>query len=487
MPFYTYVSRVSRNLTDSCKVVPRSARYDISGLYVVEFMTDRTLARPAQALFSLLTLFLAHPALAERADYDLDGISDQILVRELADAEGTLRWSVRESSTGKRVKIADIGVDGDHRAPAKWLDQGIEQVGVIRRISEEEGAQLLLPERDPIELPSYSATYLTGADFDGSGQSDIAAVEAGDDGLEWTMIADPSSEDAQASAPIQFGGASDQPFYAAVGGENDWIGVKREVDGAAQLYLMNTLTQDTSIITLPAALKRFDAPKPIKLAGGETGYLFALDRNNWLRIVIVNGSGERVFRRSFPRVERAIVGEYLNALDGEEIALTRKEGALIFNPANLGSLAILRIRRGEIVDTVGNFAAPPPSADPEENPDVPSLEGCSAVNPEDGAGLGFVWKPNSDTTYYAVAVMPGTLSGKVKQVDVYTQEGALIKNLQLTGCGNPDPNGPRCNYKDFALTGANYKNQYGSIVLKVSKKGGTCATYFISDPSKRVD
>jgi hypothetical protein len=113
---------------------------------------------------------------------------------------------------------------------------------------------------------------------------------------------------------------------------------------------------------------------------------------------------------------------------------------------------------------------------------------CERHNPNDGYKRAFIWKPNSDTQRFAVAVLPHPFAGSTKDIEIFRADtGSYIRSIVSKGCSNPDDEGVRCAYQERELTGQEYRAQYGSILLKAYRKDGSCAVFTLTDPSKRID
>jgi hypothetical protein len=114
---------------------------------------------------------------------------------------------------------------------------------------------------------------------------------------------------------------------------------------------------------------------------------------------------------------------------------------------------------------------------------VPPAVSCTSRDPRDGWKSGFVWKPNSDTQRFAVAVLPPDLTGNVRAVQVVTASGEPIQSLVSKGAGN----GNREAWQDRRFTGQEYQATYGVVLLRVALITGGCILYRIDQPGVRID
>jgi hypothetical protein len=329
-------------------------------------------------------------------------------------------------------------------------------------------------------LGSGAGTALAGMDFDGSGLQDVAYVIKRDGGLVWQVRLDPFASDPAGGRPLDeilFGLDGDLPFFFDPDGTGDWLAVFRPSTGL--IRFRHPSTGEEREVAVPALLLSSGIPHPLKRPDGRDALVFAQRSGVTTVVRILEVDGQLSAKTRIGAGETVVVGDYDARFPGEEVAVQGGRSLKAYNPFAKKRFSV-RFAADILVDGVNINSFSGPATDP-------GFESCSAANPRDGVKHAFTWKPNSDTTFYAVAVLPGALFGKVSKVEVFAASGAFIKQLQVTGCGNPDSNGPRCNHKDFQLTGKNYKSRYGSIVLKVYLKDNSCLSYYLDDPSKRID
>lgn len=436
-------------------------------------MINRPTLRAFLASFVLFGAALVSEANAVPLDFDRDGASDLAAVRVRA---GTLVWRARLSGTNRVTKLTTFGVLGNHLAPASWRTAGEVTIALI---AEEGGNAVwrILESEQTLTLGSARDLLLSGADFDGSGLADAAAVRLDADQLVWSIAYDPFVDGQSRVEEITFGDRGDVPLFLNPDGVRDWLAVLKS-DGT--IRMLNTQTREERAVSVAPRMAKLGRPLPLRGADGIDRLVFVRSRAAATRVHIWALDGTLVQRAAIRATSTVLVGDYDKRSPGEEIAVQGQREFVVYAPATRTSRKVrgkLGIAFDEI--NINSFSG-------NDRTPSPGLGSCSPANPNDGSG-GFVWKPNSDTTHYAVAVMPGALYGKVQKVEVFSGAGERIKELGYFGCGNPDARGPRCNFKDFSLTGADYRRQYGSIILKLSLAGGSCRTYAIDNPARRVD
>ncbi len=409
-------------------------------------------------------------------DFDTDGTSD--LLGVTPSDGGILTWQVRYSSTGESSTFTDLGSLGNHLAPGRWRSSTVERA--VIEPGDSGDVKVTLDDETSVSIDAVSSTVVTGADFDGSGLNDIAVVKKSGSRLSWKIYFNPFSGTPTQSSEILFGGVNDKPFFFSKDGTTDLLAALNP-----KKKLISYRSHSSATVTrlkLPSIFPFTAAPLPVaaKEGGDILGFSRIVGKQTLLHFLKTNGG--RGTTGKIGANGTAVVGNFDAANEGEEIAVHDGTTLRAFNPfkkkrsttAFTSQIIVDDIN----INTISNDFSGEPGSEPGQ---------CVQMNPNDGSKIGFVWKPNSDTTYYAVAVLPGQFYGNVEKVLVLKTDNTLIKQLQFTGCGNPDSTGMRCNYKDFALTGADYARTYGAIVLKVEQTGGGCKTYRIDNPARRID
>jgi hypothetical protein len=102
---------------------------------------------------------------------------------------------------------------------------------------------------------------------------------------------------------------------------------------------------------------------------------------------------------------------------------------------------------------------------------------CGARNPNDGPKRGFVWKPNSDTQKWAVAILPNDLGPELECS--FAGLPARHKGAHHDEIGTA---GTRQVHILDGWTGERLEKKHGRIVVRCG-----CVHWSIPRPSKRVD
>ncbi len=419
---------------------------------------------------------------AERTDFDGDGVSDLTYISIGSDS--TLRWKYRGSKTLRSRNLATLGVAGNHITMAKW--SGKTELGVIGKDLSTNNVTWTV-RRSGGELTSFvwgtvNDLALSGGDFDGNGLSDAAAVEVRGNILVWKILLNPLGTPSQLEIP--FGEKGDIPFYwVNASGPNLISLLRKNLDGTASVFYRNPMTGEQSGVALGAKVS--PSERPLTILNGSLAYLLLTKKSASSTTVYLFRPSGSLFRKTTIRGGGdLVVGNYLKASTGEEIAVKNGRSFSVINPFSMKKADISLSAQVPVddvnINTLGTWDGGGSSGGGGNG------GSCVARTPRDGGG-GFVWKPNSDTMRFAVAVLPPNLTGKTSKVEAYTSQGAFIKEIGYKGCGNPDGGIPRCNYQDRALTGSDYRRLYGSIVLKILLKDGSCVTYALDDPSRRID
>jgi len=416
-------------------------------------------------------------------DFDGDGLSDLTLISIQSD--GSLSWQALYSSGNTLTSLGNLGQNGDHIVLARWTSPSSPQIGVISVAGNGEDVIWSIlssgSQTREVTLGKKSGIFVSGADFDNSGLADAAVASKAPGGLSWEVVMDPFKTNSTAgeSVKFKFGSAKRQFFFFNPFGQGDWLAFFRPLANGREsmLHMRNPVTKQVMRVRTKRINENSLRPQPVAQSTGVDLIAIATRRKTSTLLKFMDAEGRGVGQRKFVETGNIVVGN-LRSAAGEEIAVQGQFNFVVFNPA-VGELSNLALQTGIPVDeiNVNQFEG---SVTP--NPTPPPSGVCTAQDPSDGAD-GFVWKPNSDTQHYAVTVMPPALTGKISEVQVLSSTKQYIKSLTYKGIGN----GNRTSWQDYALTGADYKRTYGSIILKVILDNGGCLTYPISDPSQRVD
>lgn len=400
-------------------------------------------------------------------------LSEYLLVEVTQD--GTLNWST-DTGTGARRTLADWGRLGDHLVPGFYNGPSSLDLATVRP-SEGELLWSVLSDQGPREfrLGAKDDLFIGGADFNGNGISDAAVVSKADNRLTWTIALDPVTPSSRTVRQFNFGKLQDHAFYVK-GTRGDCAAILPRRSGKASLTMR---CFERRMRTVRAGRVQSPRLSPISLLGAKDEPLLALPfldaQGITLEIVKPFSNTGRVRRIRFPANGTIVVGDFLPGR-GEELALQspQKDGFLVSRNSG-GAVMNVSTAPGIPVDTynINSFSTADPGRETGE---------CLVKDPQDG-NEGFLWKPVSDTKKFAVTLIPAAYTGKVEGVDVLRESGELIKTLSPKGVGN----GNRTHWQDYALTGRDYKNQYGAIKVRARLSDGGCLIYSIFDPSERID
>jgi len=429
------------------------------------------LAAALLALGLLPNIAAALPA----ADFDADGISDATSVA--VDENGDLAWSCRLSSTQVEQDLGMFGAEGDGIILGHWNDDTTPVLGVVYKNDATDSVTWEVADgQTAVDFGTPEDLLIAGADFDNSGKMDPAVVSRNGAKLTWTIKYDLLSglETEPVAQAFAFGVVGEKPLFVNYDGTGDWLTLLSQPRlGSYALKFLNPRTGIRRRTAITKAVGRAGRPVPVAQADGSDLLVFAKVARGATKLFTIAPNGAPMSTASIAAVGTLVVGEYDLSQPGEEVGVATASATYVLNPVTRVALTITR-NASVPVDEVNIIAL--------SGEEDSVINGCVPEKPSGG----FVWKPNSDTSYFAVAVMPGSIEGQVKKVEVFSKRGALVKQLTYYGCGNPDSNGKRCNFKDFALTGADYKRKYGGIILKVTLKRG-CRSYSIPNPAVRVD
>jgi hypothetical protein len=411
-------------------------------------------------------------------DFDADGESDIYQIDNVS--KSNVRWYVRGSAS---QTISDEGIFGKKNNitfPMDWTG-----VPSITRVSPV-GSKLNWSARrvddnssiGNFDLGGLSQTVVVGGDFDGSLLPDAVTVRKKGANFKWTIKYDPLAEASPGvEEDIIFGPNTGKPSYLNLDGDGDWLVVsaKSPLEDSYLIRAKNPRTGEVREISIGS---ESILPQPLADPAGKDVMIFVTETSIKTTVKFFGQDG-LVFRDALsvntpgPADGQVIVGDFDSADPGEEVGVKTGTSLIVYNPFsdNISSVADIDYT-------------------PVDSFFVGSLSGdiCGALKLPDGP-FGSLWKPNSDTMYFAVYVASSKYTGKTASVALYAANtGKKIKNLTYKGAGNPDPNGiVRENWQDYSSTGSMYKNEYGAIKLRMNLKDGSCVSATLNDPSIRVD
>lgn len=235
------------------------------------------------------------------------------------------------------------------------------------------------------------------------------------------------------------------------------IGLKGEEAGTQYQELLKK-TQDS--------LQKPNGYIPVEEAANQTLELLVTDG------IITKEESEQIATEAF---NAAQLDDNLNALwDGQgsaedpTIALMEMESALLKAEEMLTAFD-----KGE--------------AEPTPRPEGTTTGGSSTVQPKgnelDGAGEGFLFKPESENGGALVVLLPAQLAHQVENVFLKDANGNILENGRSSGYANADRHGEREHFR-FSRSGSDYPQ---NITVEIQLQDGTIKTYEIPDPSQRYD
>jgi polyhydroxyalkanoate synthesis regulator phasin len=115
-----------------------------------------------------------------------------------------------------------------------------------------------------------------------------------------------------------------------------------------------------------------------------------------------------------------------------------------------------------------------------------STSGDEQITPDgnsiDGAGSGFLFKPESDSGSLVILI-PAQLAHQVESVILKDEEGSEIEQGRSSGYANADQHGEREHFR-FSKSGGEYPKK---LTVEVKLADGSIRRYSIPDPSQRYD
>ena len=165
----------------------------------------------------------------------------------------------------------------------------------------------------------------------------------------------------------------------------------------------------------------------------------------------------------------------LSLLSGFAAALLLAGCDLPSNATTASAAAANKTTAATTTTTTANPAAAPAAAKPVTE-DTPR----SAT---DGAGLGFLWKPVSDSNGKLAVIFPREYTGKIARTSVHSAFPVSDGNRLDDGTFSTTGNGNRMTWR-FPKPGSGYPaNCYATAYLK----DGSSISYYIPTPGSRLD
>ncbi len=427
-------------------------------------------------------------------DFNGDGLSDFILLT--INKNGSLSWDGFATSVPSITSLGTLGNVGDHIAVAPWNTSSIPALGVVTKSGS--SVSWIVNSNGNLQqlaLGSPDSTVIAGADLNGNGVADAIAVTKEGSALTWEVQLDPFSLSPGARTSFRFGKSKDIPFFFSLGGTSDVVGLLRQKGKFTTLLyrsLDGRVRKRRVLRNVPSGV---DRPLPVKATSGKDLLGFSFVRSGETRVKLLDAAGRSRGSLRFAGTGTLLVGDFVDGF-GEEVALYSEATgtAQVVNPRSKYS-ATIDIGDGIPVDEINinsfqnNSSSPTnsPSSGGDSSSSCPAVSApagqCQQKSAKDG-NEGFLWKPNSDTMFYAVMLMPREYTGCTEKVETVTTGGTVINELAKKA---GTPNGGREGFQDFKFTGKTYKNQYGRIAVRATMKRGGCIEYAIDNPASRTD
>lgn len=329
-------------------------------------------------------------------DFDQDGLSDLVIVQIGSDNSRSLSWNKLSSIDSNIHDLGRLGRAGDHIILRDWLNQGSPQIGVVSLNSQNNAISWKI--RDTAQnthtkiFGTGGQTVVSGGDFNNNGYGDAAIVYQRSRHLMWQIKYDIFSNESTEPQQVRFGKKGDQPFFASVNGNGDWLAVGRYIKAnIGRLLFRHPVTGQTATVTvrgrmagqlnktIPHRLKQANGTDLVVLTqklGGRTAFFFKKLDNSAAKRFVFSGNGD------------VAVGNFTDA-PGQEIVLQQSnQQYLVFNPENkekeswAGPEGILvdesNINRFKAVNTPSQPINPPIDT-PNTPPNNPNNGSCGQI------------------------------------------------------------------------------------------------------------
>ncbi len=292
-----------------------------------------------------LILCAAPPGLRAqvRTDFDNDGVSDFLTVFSGSD----LTWKAKGSSSGVEELDLHFGIPGDTPVPAHWISGEPTSLAYVRSSATADNLvwKILL---GPVSIGEVrfgrpGDIVMSGADFDGDGIGDAAAVRVKRKQVRWEARLNLFG-DSPVTKKFKLGKDGDRVFFMSPDGVADWVGsFGRAGKRKSRLLLRNVVTGAVQRHNgFPRTLSRGTRPRPFPIAGSDGIDLlgFVTSDESDTTLSVYNLAGEEVARHIFPGLGTMIVGDFSAATAGEEIIFQTASTMSRFNPLDADATTI---------------------------------------------------------------------------------------------------------------------------------------------------
>ncbi|MCB0329904.1 MAG: hypothetical protein KDD70_09575 [Bdellovibrionales bacterium] len=428
----------------------------------------------------------------------------------------SLEWQLLDPASGETTSVSDaFGKVGNHIIFGQLTStSGGPQLGTLADDGGNGVTWSTISRQGEVinqfTFGSSSDTFFVGADFDGNGLVDPALVRTEGGRLEWEARLDGFVSPPGTTTMTSYGRKRERSkfFYANLFGANDWIGVvrKQRKNGKTYrvLFLKDLVHGDARRVRirgkLPAGVR--NRPLPVASSNGRDNLVFTKQLSNGgTRLTFVATNGRVLSTSDISGNGTVVVGDFEESTAGEEVGVQDGETFTIVNPM-VNTRATLTIPDGILVDSINinSFESDDSgsgsgsgsgggggSSGTYQCGGTPGVCGCNFLDETDGSKTGFIYKRVSDTFGGIVVVLPNPCGRHTRAVVTLDSSCREIHTLNDNGYANPDATGDRHHFKEYdgTYTGQWYKQNYGSIILKLE---GTDACYRIDNPAtSRID
>lgn len=449
--------------------------------------------RRSLLLFFLLILPHTSTAQGQPLDFDLDGLSDLVIVKIGSDNNRTLSWTKLGSKDSNLHDLGRLGRVGDHIILRDWINQGSPQIGVVSLNTRNNSISWKIRDNgDNLHTETFGTggqTVVSGADFNHNGYGDAAIVFQHRGRLIWRIKQDIFTETSVEVPQIAFGKKGDQPFFASVDGSGDWLAVGRsgKANIGRLLFLKPSTKQLHKVKVRGRMAKQLGKTTPYRLTQANGVDLVVLSRRSGARTTFFFKKLDRsVVKRSvFAGSGDVAIGNFTSA-PGQEVVLQQIDNQfLVFNPEN-GEKVTWTGPEGILVDesNINTFKAvniPSQPTTPIDDPNTPpSNPGNSTCAPFSSS---FIYKTIGSTHFNDVRrntigliVKRGATGPFPSCVEVKDTRGNLIAKM-----GGYYPAGAEWAARYYAGIGCGASTPLNGAAIGKKAKSNTGSTQVIFD------
>jgi len=302
-------------------------------------------------------------------DFDGDGISDKLTT---IASSNNLTWvsTPTSSAPSPRTINTSFGIATDHPIPGFWRDTRTPSMAYVR-VDTTNDALIWKVDLDGGQFFAQSLGkpgdyVVAGADFNGNGIADAAAVTPLEDGrLRWQITFDLLSSSPLKKKPFTLGTIKDRITILNIDGAGDRAGIFGLVPNKsrAQLTLRNVITTvQKKYVQFPKSLARGSRPRPmpLKKADGTDSIVFAIPDASDTLLRVFNFQADKFAEGSsigLSGLGAVVLGNFDTNKAGYEVLLQTDSSVKIANLFNSTSTIGAALTTGTIVDSFDVFHA----------------------------------------------------------------------------------------------------------------------------------